>query len=234
MGHPRLSGEQRKRAIVEAALPLFAAKGFEATTTKEVARAAGVSEPLLYKHFPSKEALYNQIQNFTCLETDPSIRKLKQLKPSTSTLVHLVYFLMRAMILEKPQGSISWDLRHRLMLQSFLSDGGYARIIYEERIAPYCLRIEKCLRAAATNGHVVRTLVSKENAAGFAIHVGSWIALTKLPPKAPAKYKSSPQELCDQATCFVLRGMGMTDAAIRRYYNPKALALFFDETNILS
>ena len=62
----RLDSEERRKAIIDAALPLFARKGFAATTTKDLARAAGVSEPLLYRHFPSKEALYMEIQNFTC------------------------------------------------------------------------------------------------------------------------------------------------------------------------
>src|SRR5580658_8428431 len=101
----RLSGEQRKAAIVRAALPLFARKGYAETTTKELARAAGVSEPLLYKHFPSKEALYVEIQKLCCQGNDPSARKFNQLitelEPSTSTLVHLVYYLVRVQVLAK-------------------------------------------------------------------------------------------------------------------------------------
>src|SRR5580765_8574144 len=102
----RMSAEDRKLAIVQAALPLFARKGFAETTTKDLARAAKVSEPLLYKHFPSKEALYLEIQNFSCKAIDPVVRKLTDLEPSTSTLVHLVYYLLRALILGQPSGAI--------------------------------------------------------------------------------------------------------------------------------
>src|SRR5580765_466161 len=109
MKKPRMSAEERKLAIVKAALPLFARQGFAETTTKDLARAAGVSEPLLYKHFPSKEALYLEIQNFSCKTIDPAIKKLTELEPSTSTLVHLVYYLMRAVILERPLGPIEWE-----------------------------------------------------------------------------------------------------------------------------
>src|SRR3954470_7993901 len=112
MGKPRMTAEDRKMAIVQAALPLFARKGFARTTTKELARAAGVSEPLLYKHFPSKEALYVEIQNFTCQGIDPVAEKVSNLEPSTSTLVHLVYYLMRALVAGRPAGAISWDTRH--------------------------------------------------------------------------------------------------------------------------
>src|SRR5947207_10079870 len=110
-----MNAEERKQAIVEAALPLFARKGFAETTTKELAKAAGVSEPLLYKHFPSKEALYVEIQNFSCKGTETVTQKLADLEPSTSTLVHLVYFLMRALVLGRPVGTIEWDTRNRLM-----------------------------------------------------------------------------------------------------------------------
>src|SRR3972149_4316194 len=54
----RLSSEDRREAIVEAVKGVFAEKGFDGTTTRELANAAGVSEALLYKHFPSKESLY--------------------------------------------------------------------------------------------------------------------------------------------------------------------------------
>ena len=56
--HPATLAEARKEAIVEAVQDVFAEKGFEGTTTRDLAKAAGVSEALLYKHFPSKESLY--------------------------------------------------------------------------------------------------------------------------------------------------------------------------------
>src|ERR1041385_4245760 len=120
MSKPRMTAGDRKLAIVKAALPLFARKGFAETTTKDLAEAAGISEPLLYKHFPSKEALYREIQNYNCRETDPIARKLKSLPPSTSALVHIVYFLMRLLVLHKPTEQITWEMRFRLMIHSFL------------------------------------------------------------------------------------------------------------------
>src|ERR1044071_3025195 len=99
-----MTAQDRKHAIVMAALPLFARKGFAETTTKELAKAAGVSEPLLYRHFPSKEALYVEIQDYSCRATDPMLKRLTELEPSTSTLVHLVYTLMRALVLGRPDG----------------------------------------------------------------------------------------------------------------------------------
>src|SRR5918999_308134 len=58
-GSSRLSSDERRRAIIESVKGVFAEKGFDGTTTRELAKAAGVSEALLYLYFPSKHALYD-------------------------------------------------------------------------------------------------------------------------------------------------------------------------------
>jgi AcrR family transcriptional regulator len=57
----RTSGHERRRLIVEAAAALFSRQGFNGTTTREVAKAAGVSEATVFKHFATKEELYRAI-----------------------------------------------------------------------------------------------------------------------------------------------------------------------------
>jgi AcrR family transcriptional regulator len=57
----RLTGEERRRVIVEAAVALFSQKGFRGTTTKEIAETAGCSEATIFKHFATKEELYSAI-----------------------------------------------------------------------------------------------------------------------------------------------------------------------------
>jgi TetR/AcrR family transcriptional regulator len=57
----RLTGEERRRVIVEAAVALFSQKGFRGTTTKEIAEAAGCSEATIFKHFATKHELYSAI-----------------------------------------------------------------------------------------------------------------------------------------------------------------------------
>ena len=160
---------------MQAALPLFARKGYAETTTKDLARAAGVSEPLLYKHFPSKEALYAEIQNQCCQGKDPTIRKLThliaELEPSTSSLVHLVYYFVRVQVLGKPVGAIEWETLQRLMLKSFLEDGAFARTMHQNRFNHFCERIEACLEAAVAAGDAVKTPLSPGNNARFAHHL---------------------------------------------------------------
>ena len=54
----RLPVGERRALIVEAAGRLFAERGFAATRLDDIAAAAGVTKPILYRHFESKEALY--------------------------------------------------------------------------------------------------------------------------------------------------------------------------------
>jgi AcrR family transcriptional regulator len=58
---PRTSAHERQASLINAAASLFSANGFTGTTTKQIAKAAGVSEALLFKHFPTKHALYTAI-----------------------------------------------------------------------------------------------------------------------------------------------------------------------------
>ena len=54
----RMPAAERRRVIIEAALRVFTTGSYRGTTTAEIARAAGVSEPILYRHFASKRDLY--------------------------------------------------------------------------------------------------------------------------------------------------------------------------------
>ena len=55
---PRLSADDRRAGILAAARHEFARRGFKGTGTAEIATRAGCSEPMLYKHFSSKQALF--------------------------------------------------------------------------------------------------------------------------------------------------------------------------------
>lgn len=56
-----MAGEDRKLQILRVAMSLFSQRGFRGTTTKEIALAAGVSEAMVFRHFATKEELYNAI-----------------------------------------------------------------------------------------------------------------------------------------------------------------------------
>jgi AcrR family transcriptional regulator len=54
----RMRAKDRRRQLLEVAAELFAARGYRGTTTAELARAAGITEPILYRHFKNKLDLF--------------------------------------------------------------------------------------------------------------------------------------------------------------------------------
>ncbi len=56
-----MSAGGRREQILKGAMRVFAEKGFRGTTTREIARHLKISEALMFKYFPSKEALYRAI-----------------------------------------------------------------------------------------------------------------------------------------------------------------------------
>ena len=54
----RMSAEDRKEAVVAAAAQAFASAGYEATSTEEIARLAGISQPYIFRLFGSKRDLF--------------------------------------------------------------------------------------------------------------------------------------------------------------------------------
>src|SRR5436305_15138384 len=67
----RMSGEDRRRQLIEVAIDLFSKRGFAGTTTREIALAAGVTEAIIFRHFATKQDLYAAIletHSVTCDE----------------------------------------------------------------------------------------------------------------------------------------------------------------------
>lgn len=57
----RMTGIQRRLQLIDIARRLFSLRGVDGTTIEEIATAAGVSKPVVYEHFGSKEALYMEV-----------------------------------------------------------------------------------------------------------------------------------------------------------------------------
>jgi AcrR family transcriptional regulator len=55
---PRMPAEQRRELVLGEAMAVFAAHGYAGTSTEEVARRAGISQPYLFRLFPTKKALF--------------------------------------------------------------------------------------------------------------------------------------------------------------------------------
>src|SRR5258708_18745351 len=54
----RMTADERRESVLEAALTEFAARGLDGTSTEHVAHRAGISQPYLFRLFPTKKALF--------------------------------------------------------------------------------------------------------------------------------------------------------------------------------
>lgn len=213
MALTRLDGDGRRKAIVSAAVPLFARNGFAGTTTRELAAAAGVSEALLFKHFPSKQSLYREILLLGC-DGDPALERLATLPPCTQTLAGMIHFMVRRFVLAAEVEREEMESRMRLLLHSYLEDGAYARELFTA-ISPHVLPIfAASVAAAEAAGDLVPGPDSAANRFWFAQHVAATMAFATLPKDGCIPYEGDVEQIVHEATRFILRGIGMTEAAI--------------------
>lgn len=70
----RMDNETRSKQILEVACRLFASKGYDAVTTKELAKVTGCSEALIFRYFPTKEVIYQALfEEWKTMMKDPVI-----------------------------------------------------------------------------------------------------------------------------------------------------------------
>ena len=214
MANTRLDSDERRQAIVEAAVPLFARKGFSGATTRELAEAAGVSEALLYRHFPSKQLLYSEILQQVGCQGDPALEKLASLPASSATLVCMTRFMVWRFLAGSEAERADLDPRLRLVLHSCLEDGAYARELFEAVSAQIMPFFTASFDDAVAAGDVVSTPGAIANHFWFAHHIAAMMAFASLPGQSCVPYEGTLEALVDEASHFILRGIGMSDAAI--------------------
>ena len=209
----RLGNTERRAAIIDAALPLFARKGFAATTTKEIAQAAGVSEALIFKHFPSKAALYEAIFR-SCVDGDEELAGILAMEPGTAAVIAYVRAMVRHYVQNVPGDPDNLLPRHRLLFMSLLEDGEFARLAARwasEHILPSFVG---SLRAAQAAGDLAHTAVAADNAFWLMEMLGAMLATVRLPAPPVVPSLSDPEAVARQTVCFILRGLGLKDEVI--------------------
>lgn len=140
-GRKRLTRDERERLIVREAVAYFAEVGFDGQT-RELARRIGIAQPLLYRYFPSKDALIERVYQEVYLNRwDPRWEQLldDRSRPLDERLVAL-YLDYARMILRYEwiriwmfSGLKGMDLNQRYL--TLLRDRLFARVIREVRHA---------------------------------------------------------------------------------------------------
>ncbi len=210
-----MTSDLRRQLILGAAKRCFARHGFAGTTTKSVAAAAAISEGLLFKHFPTKSALYAEILAEECA-ADPALHRLLELEPSTETLVTLIREMVRHFQEVGAMPDQEEAQRLRLMLASHLDDGEFARLIYEKISGLIGSAFIASLSRAIESGDARQVGRKPMNLFWFAHHTVLMATLTRLPTTPCLSYgdaRESDRQLCE----FILRGIGLNEAAITQY-----------------
>ena len=127
----RMTGDERRSQILQVAIDLFSQRGFSGTTTKEIARAARVSEAMVFRHFANKDELYSAILDHkACSRTfkNPFDEVAEKIKAKDD---YGVFYTMALNALNHHSEDYGFL---RLMLHSALENHDLARMFFESFI----------------------------------------------------------------------------------------------------
>ena len=110
----RTDTEETRRAILRAAHDLFMELGYRAVTTRMVADASGVKQPLLYYHFADKEALYLEVQREQSMTYKAALERIAARSNASvpERLQHVVLYLRRSR--QQNMGMLMHELKYDL------------------------------------------------------------------------------------------------------------------------
>ncbi|MDH5446050.1 MAG: TetR/AcrR family transcriptional regulator [Gammaproteobacteria bacterium] len=143
----RLKANERRASILAVAKVLFADKGYNGVAVDEIARRLGVSPAVLYQHFPSKEALYDEVLSYACAERESYIdAALKGPDDFGSVLERM------ALVFAEKLASDSDYLR--MEMQAALEDAPAAQQFFENRWKSFADFIEYSIKELAQQGQL--------------------------------------------------------------------------------
>ncbi len=195
----RLSGGERRRQIIEAAINLFSRKGFRGTTTHEIAEAAGISEAMIFKHFATKQDLYSAIIGVKS-ETEAllaSAAKAARGKHDAEVL--------RAVGLKMLEQTERDPSLMRLLLFSALEGHELSEIFFESRVRRLHEFLSSYIRKGVEEGRFrpVDPLIVARGFIGMVVHylLIHEVFGVKRPPR------SSPEEVVELFVSIFLKGI---------------------------
>jgi TetR/AcrR family transcriptional regulator len=144
----RLRAQVRRQQIVSAATRLFARKGFDGTTTRQIASAAGVNEAIIFRHFPSKEQLYRWVVSEQIQQSAP-LRRPTALPSSRSPKKALSHFAETLL-----KGGERDVVLTRLLLFSALRDGELSESLFRSYTAGSLELIAAYIREGVDRGRL--------------------------------------------------------------------------------
>lgn len=211
----RLAAPERKTIILEAARKVFAEHGYEGAKTLQIAKAAKISEALVYRHFPSKLALYRAVLRQLVREQDANLEVMRLLTPSTEGIVASIKAYVETSL---AQTDGRYHEGNRMMLASLAGEGGYVSLIYRRAQRKMHPVVAAAIEAAWEAGDIRGRKLAPENYSALLEHVGTMLNMAKALPRDYGPYDDTQSRLTADAIWFCCRGVGLTDEAIMRHY----------------
>lgn len=210
----RVTGNERKSLILDAARRVFSRHGYDGAKTLQIAREAKVSEALVYRHYPSKLALYRAVLRQIIREQDENFKQLSYDGSGAAGLIKSIKAYFHAVVVG-PDGQMQEGFR--MTLASLAGDGHFASLIYRRSQRRSLKNITASHAAARAAGELEGEPLSIANTSMFIEHVGTMLnAVRKL--DAPSRpYNSDGEALVRDAVWFCARGIGLTEDAIARH-----------------
>lgn len=229
MAKKKMSGEARKIEIALAARSEFAKTGFHGTSIRDIAKKANVSEALIYKHFTNKEALYKEMYFYIDSQIEVLVDHLKELEPSTETLVKIVYSLSNMIMSEMPGHQDEQKMFERLLVYSLLENTTFAKSVFEKydrELTPIWLA---SVQSVEKRGDMHKPLVDSVAKMWLSHHLIMAINFLHLSGESLFPYHSTKKELIQGMVVFILRGIGVLDEKISEYLDIDALDSLIDD-----
>ncbi len=143
--------EEQKRLtrarVLEAALELFAERGFDAASLRDIATRAGVTHAVIRVHFGNKAQLWQQVVDFLFRRMQAEMRPKRGDPDYAEGAIGLELFVRRY---------VAYCARHpehaRLMLMESMHDSERLRYAVDEHIRPAHKFLERMLNAAVADG----------------------------------------------------------------------------------
>jgi AcrR family transcriptional regulator len=167
----RFSSADRREQILEVATGLFAQQGFQGTTTKLIAGKSGVTEALIFRHFPSKEELYWAVIERKISSAAPLERLLENLKAGGDDLDILSRVAFEVLERRAKDQTLS-----RLLLYSALEKHELSERFFRNYIANYFDVLARFVRQGVSAGRFrnVDPLLAARGFVGMLVY-HSWI-----------------------------------------------------------
>ena len=216
MNRKRMTYGERHFDIIETAARLFADLAYDAVTTRAIADGSGVSEALLYQHFPSKEALYEEMLEYYFGSTEPIRKRLEDVPTDTHNLVFLIYTLVAFVFRDVGREADEARLMKRIMARSIMGDG----VMAKRQMCNYEIvqrKMQSCYEAAIAAGDVNRPQSNNWLRLWFSHHLAVMLGLLQTSDSPVIEHGADDMTIHREAVRFCLRGLGVKEAVIDGY-----------------